>query len=219
MLAGVIFDFDGVIVDSHPVHLEAWKAFFSSIGKEIPDQELAFVLEGGKREEILRHFLGELDEHQIKVYGEEKQRLFQQREHQMKIVRGFVNFLAELKLAGFPVAIATSGSRRRVEHTLELLGLRHRFGVMVTGDDVSMGKPDPALFLLAAQGLQLKAGNILVCEDAVSGVVAAKAAGMKCLAVAANGRGPRLKKAGADIVIEDFTWARLEDIGRLFAQA
>ena len=67
MLAGVIFDFDGVIVDSHPVHIEAWKAFLDSKGKRVNDDDLSFVREGVKREEILRHFLGELAAEQIRA--------------------------------------------------------------------------------------------------------------------------------------------------------
>ena len=77
MLAGVIFDFDGVIVDNHAVHLQAWKAFFQSVGKQVDDETLSFVLEGTKREEILRHFLGDLTQEEINVYGAEKDKLFQ----------------------------------------------------------------------------------------------------------------------------------------------
>ena len=216
MLAGVIFDFDGVIVDSHPLHLEAWKDFFGTMNREVADHELAVVLEGAKREEILRHFLGELSDQQIKLYGERKQRLYQQRAGRLKLVRGFADFFADLESAGLPAAIATSGSRQRVEDALAFFSLRDCFQVIVTGEDVADGKPAPALFQLAARRLELNTKDILVCEDAVSGVIAANAAGMKCLALAANGRGPRLKEAGADLVVEDFTAVKLDDVSRLF---
>ena len=217
MLAGVIFDFDGVVVDSHPLHLEAWKDFFCSMGREVEDEELAFVLEGAKREEILRHFLGELSDQQIKLYGEKKQSMFQQRAGRLTLVHGFAAFLAEVKSAGVPAAIATSGSRQRVEHALARFQLHDCFRVIVTGDDVAQGKPNPALFHLAARGIDVAARDILVCEDAVPGVAAAKAAGMKCLAIATNGRSHKLKKAGSDMVVEDFTRVKLQDVTRLFA--
>jgi beta-phosphoglucomutase len=217
MLAGVIFDFDGVIVDSHPLHLEAWKDLFHSMGREVADEELAFVLEGAKREEILRYFLGELNGDQIKLYGEKKQSMFQERAGGLKLVHGFAAFLTEVKSAGVPAAIATSGSRQRVEHALAQFQLHDCFRVIVTGDDVAEGKPNPALFQLAARGIEVEARDILVCEDAVSGVAAAKAAGMKCLAIATNGRCHKLEEAGSDMVIEDFTQVKLEDVGRLFA--
>ena len=218
MLAGVIFDFDGVIADSHPVHLRAWKTFLRSLGKDVQDDELAFVLEGSKREEILRHFVGNITEQQVRDFGAEKERLFQAIASELRTVRGFAEFLAQIETAGIPAAVATSGSRPRVERTLEKFALRDRFRAIVTGDDVPRGKPDPALFLLAARGLQTEVENILVCEDAVSGVVAARAAGMKCLAVAANSRAARLKEAGASIIVEDFTQTTLGMVRQLFAQ-
>lgn len=218
MLAGVIFDFDGVIVDSHAVHLQAWRTFFDSLGKTVNDSDLVFVLEGTKREEILRHFLGDLTPEQIKLYGDEKDKLFHARAKEQKLVRGFTAFLEQVDHAGLPAVVATSGSRLRVEGTLDRFKLRSRFRAIVTGDDVSNGKPAPDLFYLAARSLHVKASSILVCEDAVSGVIAAKIAGMKCLAIAANGRGPKLKEAGADMIVDDFTKANLSELSKLFVE-
>jgi len=77
-------------------------------------------------------------------------------------------------------------------------------------------KPDPEIFELAARGLKAHASRVLVCEDSLAGIAAAKAAGMKCLAIAANGRGPLLQSAGADRVAEDFTAANLASLRALF---
>jgi HAD superfamily hydrolase (TIGR01509 family) len=216
MLAGVIFDFDGVIVDSHPAHLQAWKAFLLSKGKNASDAELSLVREGAKREEILRYFLGDLTQEQITLYGFEKDRLFQARARELKLVPGLSEFLAQVDGAGLPSAVATSGSRSRVERALEEFNLRGRFRAVVTGEDVARGKPDPALFLLAAKAIQVDPGCILVCEDAVAGVIAAKAAGMKCMAIAAEGRSSLLKDVGADLVMQDFTDTNVKDIRRIF---
>jgi beta-phosphoglucomutase len=216
MLAGVIFDFDGVIVDSHLAHLQAWKAFLLAKDKTVSDAELSFVQEGAKREEILRHFLGHLTPAQITLYGTEKDRLFQACASELKLVPGFSKFLAHIDAAGLPSAVATSGSRRRVEQALETFNLRSRFRALVTGEDVARGKPDPALFLLAAKSIQLDPDRILVCEDAIAGVIAAKAAGMKCLAIAAEGRSSLLKDAGADLVVPDFSNTNVEDVRRIF---
>jgi beta-phosphoglucomutase len=216
MLAGVIFDFDGVIIDSHPAHLQAWKAFLLSKGKTAGDTELSLVREGARREEILRHFLGDIVPEQITLYGDEKDRLFQARASELRLVPGFLVFLAQIDAAGLPSAVATSGSRRRVEQALTAFNLRSRFRDVVTGDDVARGKPDPALFLLAAHAIQVDPKYILVCEDAVAGVIAAKAAGMKCLAIAADGRSSQLKVAGADLVVPDFSNTNVEDVRRIF---
>lgn len=216
MLAGVIFDFDGVIADSHPVHTRAWEAFLRAQGKAVSDAELSFVCEGAKREEILRHFLGELTSEQVAVYGAEKEQLFQARASEVKLVPGFAEFLTQLGAIGLPSAVATSGSRARVEHSLETFNLRDRFRAIVTGNEVGRGKPDPALFLLAAHALQIEPNYLVVFEDAVAGVLAAKTAGMKCVGIAANGRKSTLKDAGADAVMNDFTYVNLGDVRRLF---
>ena len=217
MLGGVIFDFDGVIADSHPAHMQAWKAFLHSKGKPVSDAELSFVREGAKREEILRHFLGELTPDQVASYGAEKDKLFQARASELKLVRGFAEFLLQLDAFGLPRAVATSGGRERVEGTLKTFSLRNRFRAVVTGNDVARGKPDPSLFLAAAQALQVDPRCILVCEDAVAGVLAAKSAGMKCMAIAANGRESILDQAGADLVVTDFSHTSLDEVTRLFA--
>jgi beta-phosphoglucomutase len=216
MLAGVVFDFDGVIVDSHAAHMKAWKALLLSKGMTFDDADLSFVWEGAKREEILRHFLGELTPEQIASYGAEKDRLFQAGASELKLVPGFTEFLLQLDSAALPSAVATSGSRSRVEQTLKSLNLCKRFRAVVTGNDVERGKPDPDLFLLAAQALQIDPGRIVVCEDAVAGVLAAKSAGMKCVGIAVNGRESLLKQAGADLVVKDFVHTNLDDVRRLF---
>jgi beta-phosphoglucomutase len=219
MLSGVIFDFDGVIVDSHPVHVQAWKSFLLSHGKGVGDAEISFLQEGAKREEILQHFLGDLTPEQVRLYGDEKDKLFHARASEVKLVRGFLKFLDQIDAAGLPSAVATSGSRRRVEQALETFNLHNRFRVVVTGDDVARGKPDPALFLRAANVLRVEPSRILVCEDAVAGVIAANAAGMKCFAIAAQGRESLLNEAGADLVVEDFEQTSLNEVRRLFTPA
>lgn len=217
MLRGVIFDLDGVIVDSHPAHKQAWKTFFFSLGKEISDKDLDFVLEGNKRDDILRHFLGELTEQQVKDYGTRKESLFRHSAQELKTTDGFADFFDQINRASLPIALASSASRSRVKYMLELLSLQHRFRVIITGDDVIKGKPDPMIFRLAADALSIPPTQILVCEDSVYGIEAARKLGMKCLAIAANGREPLLKAAGAVRVAVDFTEISLDDLVELFA--
>src|SRR5215467_7094088 len=137
MLKALIFDLDGVIVDSHPLHKRAWKEFFTSRGKDFSDEELEFVLEGRKREDILRHFLGELTEQQIKDHGAEKEAFFRNSAAELKPVAGVERFLNEISAAGLSAALASSASRGRVSYMLQQLGLAERFEAIVTGDDVT----------------------------------------------------------------------------------
>jgi HAD superfamily hydrolase (TIGR01509 family) len=216
MLQALIFDLDGVVVDSHPAHLCAWKTLLASLGKLVPNHDLQFVLEGQKREDILRHFLGELTDEQLEAYGARKETLFKDAASGLQAVNGVLEFLDQVEGEGLPIALASSASRNRVEYTLEQLGLTGRFRVVVTGSDVVKGKPDPALFHAAADGMGVEPSGILVCEDAVNGVEAAKTAGMRCLAIAANGRTQLLQKAGADKIVPDFTATSLDELRGLF---
>jgi beta-phosphoglucomutase len=151
MLEGIIFDMDGVLIDSHPVHRDAWRRFLTTVGKDIAPDDLDFILEGRRREEILRHFFGELPEETVAEYGRRKDQLFQEDFDRVQPVPGIQTFLKKLKVAGMPAGIATSASSGRTWATLRALKLENVFVAVVTGDDVSAGKPDPAVYRLAAE--------------------------------------------------------------------
>lgn len=215
MIKGVVFDFDGVLVDSHPVHKHAWQRFLESVGKTASEEDLQFVLDGRKREDILRHFLGDLSPELIISYGHRKEQLFRDEAGDVQIMNGLVGFLEELEHSGLTLGVASSGSRSRVTFLLDRLDLTKHFQVFVTGDEVKKGKPDPAIFLAAARALEEDPVELLAFEDAVSGVQSAKSAGMKCIGVAQPNRAPILFHAGADEVVPDFrslSYSKLKQI-------
>jgi len=196
---------DGVIVDSHPVHKKTWRKFLESLGKEIDEEHLNFIMEGRKRDEILRYFLGELSDEQVRTLGHQKEQLFREESADMKAIDGLREFLRQLSEAKIRLAVASSGSNGRVNYVLDLLDLRHYFQAIVTGDQVKYGKPDPTIFRVACDHLRVQPSETLVFEDSVSGVRAAKAAGMRCVGVATNGIIAILVEAGADHIIPDFS--------------
>jgi len=215
MLAGVIFDLDGVLADTHPVHRRAWRQFLLERGRQVSEQDLDFVLEGRKRDEILRHFLGSLSPAEVCSYGERKHELFEQSADQVGAIPGVMEFIQQCERAGLALAVATSACKRRAHAVLERLGLAERFSAVVTGDDVSRGKPDPSVFTQAADGMRLPPERLLVAEDSEAGVRAAKCAGMRCLGIARGARVAKLYHEGADWVVGDFreiSWALLEPL-------
>ncbi len=201
---GVVFDFDGVIVNSHPVHKRAWKRLLESVGITPSDAELQFVMDGRKRDDILQHFLGALAPDLLIEYGQRKEHYFREEAAGVAPVPGLLGLLEDLEDAQLAVGIASSGSRSRIDFLLELLELKKHFHVVVTGDEVKQGKPHPAVFLEAAQRLQICPSHLMVFEDAFSGVKAAKAAGMTCIGIAAADRASTLLGAGASHVVPDF---------------
>jgi beta-phosphoglucomutase len=205
MLQAVIFDMDGVIVDSHPIHKKAWRRFLDSVGKEVPEEDLDFILDGRKKEDILRHFLGDLTPEEIHRLGHEKELLFREEARaQLRPVEGVEQLLNSLSRAKIKLGVASSGSDSRVNFVLRELHLLEYFSAVVAGDEVSVGKPDPAIFRLTSQKLNVASNEILVFEDSVSGVKAARAAGMRCVALAESSRAEILMEAGADYVIGHF---------------
>jgi beta-phosphoglucomutase len=215
MLQAIIFDMDGVIIDSHPVHRQAWQKFLLTLGKHVSETDLDCILEGWRREDILRHFLGDLTKAEVVEYGNRKDQFFQQVGVPIKPVPGLCEFLDHLEQLGIPKAVATSASERRTRFTLDRLQLTRHFAAIVTANDVLNGKPDPAIYHLAAEQMGVRPENVVVIEDSVSGVRAAKSAGMKCLALAGDSRCEVLRRAGANSVIQDFvglTLGRLKEL-------
>jgi len=212
MIEGIIFDMDGVLIDSHPVHRLAWRKFLATVGKTVDDEELGFILEGRRREEILRHFLGDLSVSKIAEYGEHKDLYFEENFGDVSLVPGVREFLQSLESAGLKCAIATSASSARTWGTLHRLELEEKFDAVVTGDDVGVGKPDPAVYNLAAQRISLIPENLIVFEDAPCGVQSARFAGMRCVGVSTNGRAEILLQCGAEFVVPDFVNLSVETL-------
>jgi beta-phosphoglucomutase len=204
---------DGVIVDSHPSHRAAWRRLLKNIGRPASDSELDFILDGRKREEILRHFLGkELSPEEIRDYGNRKNQILREQGTRPLPIDGVIKFVVELRQAGIAMALATSAARGRADATLSELGIKEYFDAIVTGDDVSIGKPDPRIYHLATECLHEDPMRLLAFEDAVSGVRAALCAGLRCFGVASGHRVEQLRAAGAEIVISNFSSLNLSDL-------
>src|SRR5579864_925075 len=200
----VVFDMDGVLIDSHPAHRAAWREFLRMVGRDASESELAFILEGRTRNEILHHFLGKLGSEELQEYGKRKDEIFRGIEHQIVPVRGVLDFINELNRRNIPMAVATSASEIRTFSTVERLGLGGCFEAVITASDVSAGKPDPMVYRLACERMGIPPQNALAFDDAGAGVEAAKSAGLRCIGVSSDCRILSLLEAGAETVIPDF---------------
>ncbi|MFZ0817536.1 MAG: HAD family phosphatase [Candidatus Sulfotelmatobacter sp.] len=205
----VIFDMDGVIIDSHPAHRKAWHEFLQSLDKDVPDEELDFIVDGRKRSEILRHFLGDMPESMLAEYGRMKDKLFQGMAFEVKPVPGVIEFVGDLMRCGIKLGVATSASKSRTLSTFRHLHLTGCFATVVTGDDVPDGKSSPAIYELVCAHLRTRARDSLVLEDSASAIRAAKEAGFRCIGVG-SGCSAKLQEAGADHVIKDFVGFSLD---------
>lgn len=208
----VVFDMDGVLIDSHPAHRAAWESFLQSLGVRVAEEDLSFILEGRTRSEILRHFLGDLPEDQLQEYGRRKDEIFRELEHSIEPGPGVMALLSRLEQMGLSCAVATSASEIRTASTIERLGLSAYFDAIITAADVRMGKPDPQVYQLACDRLGISPNLALAFDDAPAGVVSARSAGLRCIGVTSNGGSEKLLAAGAETVIAGFTDLRVESL-------
>ncbi len=212
----VIFDMDGVVIDSHPAHREAWLSFLRTLNREVCDKELDYILDGRKREDILRHFLGDISPDQLCRYGQQKDMFFKKQMWQVRPMPGLVELLSDLQSCQVPLAVATSASAKRTYSTLRQLGLRDYFDTIITANDVTASKPDPAIYRLACERLCVSPPEALAIEDAYSGVVAASTAGLRCVGIAVGQDGENLRKAGATVVLHDSRDLTMEQLEEFF---
>lgn len=207
--AAVVFDMDGVLIDSGAHHRASWTALCADIGVTPPPDFWRLTI-GRPAEEAVQHLLGRrMTPSEARTLGARK------RDHYVRLARrgilpivGVTAFVSELARLGVPRAVATSATRGDLERLLTAIGIRRHFSVVVTAEDVRRGKPDPEVYLLAARGLRLPPAACLVFEDAPVGVHAARAAGMRVVGVTTAHSDAELVAAGAERTIPHFEGVR-----------
>jgi beta-phosphoglucomutase family hydrolase len=201
MIKAVIFDMDGVIIDTEPYHNLSERKVFEEIGIKVRPEELQ--RRAGKTNEAL--FESVLKEKgrkaDVSKLVERKMELIAKlMKGRIKPNDGFLDLMDELERNGFKAAVATSSSRDFAENILNMLKIRKKFEVVVTADDIEKCKPNPEIFLLTARLLGVKPGDCVVIEDSANGVIAAKRAGMKCIGYINKNSGNQ-DLSRADIVV------------------
>lgn len=219
MIRGVIFDLDGVVADSHPLHEEAWRVLLSEQGLDPSTLDTGFIYSGLSRRDILEHYMGPIQGPDFERLGQRKDELFSGEIQRLRAQPGLLRVLDQLDAAGIPYALATSAGPERTYKILGRFGITHRFAVIVTNDDVTTPKPAPETFLLAASRLGFPPQEVIALEDSVGGVQAARAAGMICIGYARDRERKDLLDAGASDVVSDFPRDMMSYLQRLSESA
>lgn len=181
----VLFDMDGVIVDSEPLHVAAFQATLENYGHTLTD------------EQYKQHFAGKTDEAGFKQYfdfinetvelpiimGEKATAYLELAADQLVPYPGVIELIRELAARNIQLALVTGSLRAEAEITLKTFGIAEYFTAIVAAEDISHSKPNPEGYVKGAAALNVNPAECIVIEDAPSGVKAARAAGMKCLAV------------------------------------
>lgn len=205
-MSAAIFDMDGVLIDSGAHHRHAWRALLAELGTEPVHPEHWRLTIGRPSEEAIPLLLGRrVSDAEARRLARRKRDLYQERAQAgMEPVPGVPEFLHALERQHVPRAVGTSASRWDAERLLDDLGLLRFFDVVVTADDVMLGKPDPEVWAQAARRLRVTPAHCVVFEDAPVGIQAARAAGMRAIGVTTAHTDAELLAAGADRTIPDF---------------
>lgn len=200
-----LFDLDGVIVDSSQFHYESWVKLGEEIGF-VMTHEFFRKTFGQRNDAIIKQLVPSATDEQIAAWGARKEELYREiARGRLVPLPGAMELIQGLKSLGFKLAIASSTPSVNIAFALEQLKMEGLFDEFVGAEDVKRGKPDPEVFLKAAQKLGVQPESCVVFEDAVTGVIAAKRGGMKCVAVTTTNPKVALKEAGADLVVDNLT--------------
>ncbi|MFM8271765.1 MAG: HAD family hydrolase [Gemmata sp.] len=218
-IPAIIWDVDGTLVDTAAHHFAAWQRFAQEIEKPFTRADFAATF-GMRNPEILRRlFEPDADDDRCAAWGEQKESHYRAsvRAEGTALLPGVARLLAEFARRGWPQAVGSSAPAGNLDLLLSVTNTRHYFGAVITGDDVTRGKPDPEVFLTAAAKLGAGPARCVVFEDAAAGVEAARAGGMRCVAVTFVGHHPsdRLRSAGADLVVASLEQVTAEQVAAL----
>jgi beta-phosphoglucomutase len=213
----LIFDMDGVIVDSNPLHREAWTEFNRRHGLETTGNMIERMY-GRRNDQIVRDYFGDgLTDGEVAAYGAAKEEIYRDMlgsRIEDALVPGIRAFLDIYR--GAPMAVATNAEPENVNFVLDRAGLRSYFRVVVDGHQVSQPKPDPEIYLRAASLLEIRPSDCIVLEDSHTGVAAARAAGMRVAGLGTT----YVNLPGTDIMADNFSngiltsWLRAQQRAR-----
>jgi len=215
----VIFDMDGVLIDSNPFHLRIWGDFLTLHGVPFDPDKLGAQIFGQRDDHALRMFFGaDLSDEQSLRWSEELEHNFREafRAH-ARPLPGATELIRECHTQDIPMAVASSAMRKNVDFVVEALKLGAYFRTIVSGDEVSHPKPDPEIYLTTANHLTVAPSRCVAFEDSPIGIEAVVRAGMKCVAIASTFAIDDLRKeTRAHLVVRSFEELTLERLRALF---
>jgi HAD superfamily hydrolase (TIGR01509 family) len=217
-LGGVIFDWDGVVINSATLHKKSWEILADELNLTLPTNH--FKLGFGKKNEVIIPKILQWSQSQADIikWGKRKEEIYRDlgKIEGIPILKGMREFLDSLKSKKIPCVIGTSTEKENLSLAFSQLNIGHYFQGSICSEDVSQGKPDPEVFQKAAKIIEQKPENCVVLEDSTHGIEAAKTGGMKALGILTTKQESELFKSGADQVINDPTMLNISLLQSLF---
>lgn len=217
MKKAALFDMDGTLVDNTPAHIRAFEIFCDRYGVRNWKERLSQGF-GMGNDDIMRLILPEevIASRGLQALADEKEAIYREiYAPEIRPVAGLRDLLLRLRALGIRCAVGSSGCRANVDFVLERCGIAGFFDARISGDAVTRCKPDPEIYLKAAEALRLRPEECVVFEDARAGIEAGDRAGMKVVALATTLSREELERTAATLVIDDFTQMSVERLRSL----
>ena len=214
MFKGAIFDLDGVVVNTVPIHFKAWKKMFFEYGIDFTFDDYKSKVDGIPRYDGARAILKDISDAELREASDRKQRYFLEfiEKEDIPVYTSCIDLIKELKSYDKKIAIASSS--RNCKRILQRAGIIHLADAIVDGNDITRAKPDPQIFQLACERLGCAYAECVVFEDAVLGVEAAVNGKMLCIGIDRYSNPQRLAKA--NLVVDDLSKVDYKTIEGLF---
>ncbi len=202
----VIFDMDGVIIDSNPFHKKAWELFLEKYNFKYSEEDFKQKIYGKTNKDIMYTLFGDkLNIKNLEKLIYEKELFYQKSfEPYICLTKGLEQFLEMLKSNNVQIGISTSAPAMNIDFVMEKTGIRDYFSVIVDDSQVNKGKPDPEIYLKTATRLSVDPSECIVFEDSISGIQSARNAGMKVVGITTT-HGKEELSGLVDYIINDFS--------------
>ncbi|MDB9304694.1 MULTISPECIES: HAD family hydrolase [Cyanophyceae] len=205
MLAAILFDLDGTIVNTDPIHYQAWQKMLLSYDIQIDEIFYKSRISGRLNPEIVKDILPQLTVAEGEKFADEKEALFRELAPHLQALGGFAQLIAWTETHQLKRALVTNAPRQNAAYMLEVLGIKEIFHTIVLADDCVAGKPDPEPYQLALNNLGIIAEQAIALEDSPSGIRAAVGAGIRTIGIASTHDPQVLQQIGTLMAIPDFT--------------
>lgn len=205
MLEAILFDLDGTLVNTDPIHFKIWQEVLREYGLEIDEVFYQSRISGRLNPIIIKDILPHLSPEEGEKLAEDKEARFREMAELLKRLAGLDDVLAWTEKHGLKLALVTNAPTKNAHFMLSALGLAETFSTLVIADEVKVGKPDPAIYRLALNELNVTPEQALTFEDSPSGIRASVGAGIRTIGIGSTYDSKVLYDAGAFHVVPDFT--------------
>ena len=212
MLKAILFDFDGTIANTEPLHYKTWKETLKDYGVETDPKFYKQHISGRTNPAIIQNLLPQLSPTEAEKVANEKEAKFREMAVSLQPLTGLLDFIKWIKYNKLQKAIVTNSPPENAKFLLGFLSLKDTFPLLISGAVMPEGKPDPAPYKLCLEKLKISPEEAIVFEDSPSGIQSAVGAGICTIGVASTHERGALVEAGAKISIKDFSDEQLNKI-------